>query len=59
MSQLVGSVTGVAIGGVFGFVIYGILKKTMGIRLSEEEEFIGADLAIHKVSAYPEEDFGH
>ncbi|HEC01134.1 MAG TPA: ammonium transporter, partial [Sphingomonadales bacterium] len=57
-SQLVGSVLGAAIGGLFGFVVYGLLKKTVGIRLSEEEEFIGADLSIHKVSAYPEDDFG-
>ncbi|PCJ41646.1 MAG: ammonium transporter [Alphaproteobacteria bacterium] len=57
-SQLVGSVLGAAIGGLFGFVVYGLLKKTVGIRLSEEEEFLGADLAIHKVSAYPEDDFG-
>jgi len=28
----------------------------MGIRLSEEEEFRGADLSIHSVGAYPEED---
>jgi len=57
-SQLVGSVLGATIGGLFGFVVYGLLKKTVGIRLSEEEEFIGADLSIHKVSAYPEDDFG-
>ncbi|MCF6196978.1 MAG: ammonium transporter [Emcibacter sp.] len=57
-SQLAGSVLGAAIGGLFGFVVYGLLKKTVGIRLSEEEEFIGADLSIHKVSAYPEDDFG-
>ncbi len=58
MSQLVGSLIGVSIGGLFGFVIYGLLKKTVGIRLSEEEEFIGADLSIHKISAYPEDDYG-
>jgi len=58
MSQLVGSFIGAGIGCLFGFVIYGILKKTVGIRLSEEEEFIGADLAIHKISAYPEDDHG-
>ncbi|PCI48953.1 MAG: ammonium transporter [Alphaproteobacteria bacterium] len=58
MAQVVGSLTGVAIGGLFGFVVYGLLKKTVGIRLSEEEEFIGADLSIHKISAYPEDDFG-
>jgi len=58
LSQLVGSVIGAGIGCLFGFVVYGLLKKTVGIRLSEEEEFIGADLAIHKVSAYPEDDYG-
>ena len=58
MSQLVGSLIGVSIGGLFGFIVYGILKKTVGIRLTEEEEFLGADLSIHKVSAYPEDDFG-
>ncbi|MAU41243.1 MAG: ammonium transporter [Kordiimonas sp.] len=58
MSQLVGSFVGVAIGGVMGFVVYGVLKATSGIRLDAEEEYIGADLAIHKISAYPEEDLG-
>jgi len=58
MSQLVGSLIGAGIGCLFGFVIYGILKKVVGIRLSEEEENIGADLAIHKISAYPEDDYG-
>lgn len=55
-AQLVGSLIGVAIATAAGFVIYGILKVSMGIRLNEEEEFRGADLTIHKVSAYPEED---
>ncbi len=58
LSQLTGSLVGVAIGGFFGFVVYGLLKKTVGIRLSEEEEYLGADLSIHKISAYPEDDFG-
>lgn len=58
MAQLVGSLVGVVIATAGGFVIYGILKATMGIRLSAEEEYMGADLAIHKISAYPEEDYG-
>jgi len=58
MSQLVGSLIGVVIALVMGLVIYGVLKKVTGIRLSEEEEFQGADLSIHKISAYPEEDLG-
>ncbi|MDX1527772.1 MAG: ammonium transporter, partial [Gammaproteobacteria bacterium] len=42
---------GVALGG--GFVIYGLMKQIVGIRLSEEEEFQGADLSIHKIGANP------
>jgi len=56
MAQIAGTVAGVAFAGVAGFVIYGGLKLALGIRLGEEEEFIGADLSIHRVGAYPEED---
>ncbi len=31
-------------------------KKLPVIRLSDEEEHLGGDLAIHKVGTYPEED---
>ena len=54
MSQLIGTVAGVALALLGGFVVYGVLKMTVGIRLNEEEEFNGADLTIHKVSASPE-----
>jgi Amt family ammonium transporter len=37
-----------------GVVVYGVLKATMGLRLSQEEEYAGADLSIHKISATPE-----
>ncbi len=56
MAQLAGSLFGVFYAGAFGFIIYGILKITMGIRLSAEEEYIGADLATHKISANPDND---
>ena len=55
-AQLVGTGTGVAIAAVAGFAVYGALKATVGIRLNAEEEFQGADLSIHSVGAYPEED---
>lgn len=58
MSQLIGTLTGVSIAIAGGFIVYGIVKATMGIRLSEEDEYMGADLAIHQVSANPEEDMG-
>ena len=55
ISQIIGTGLGVAIALVGGFVIYGILKVTMGIRLSQEDEYRGADLSIHKISANSEE----
>ncbi|OZG73587.1 ammonium transporter [Hahella sp. CCB-MM4] len=51
MSQLVGSVTGVAIALIGGFIVYGVVRAVAGLRLSAEEEFEGADLAIHKIGA--------
>lgn len=55
-SQLAGTAIGVAFAGTMGFVVYGILKAVIGLRLTDEEEFAGADLSIHKITAYPEED---
>jgi Amt family ammonium transporter len=34
---------------------YGLLKITVGIRLSPHEELIGSDLAVHRIEAYPED----
>ena len=56
LSQLVGTLTGVAIAVVAGLVVYGAIKATIGLRLDERGEFEGADLAIHNISAYPEQD---
>ncbi|MHB1587686.1 MAG: ammonium transporter [Acidiferrobacteraceae bacterium] len=56
VSQLIGTVLGIAIALVSGFVIYGILKMTIGIRLSPDEEDEGADLSIHRISATPRYD---
>ncbi len=54
MSQLIGTALGVAIAAAGGFVVYGVLKKVVGIRLDPEEEYEGADLSIHKITATPE-----
>lgn len=54
MSQLLGTALGVVIALASGFLIYGALKLTMGIRLSPEEEYQGADLSIHHISSTPE-----
>lgn len=52
--QLLGSGLGVLWALIGGFVVYGTLKLTMGLRLSQEEEFDGADLSIHKIGATPD-----
>lgn len=54
ISQLIGTVMGITIATVSGFLIYGALKRLVGIRLEPEEEFEGADLSIHKISATAE-----
>ena len=54
VGQLVGTGIAVAWALIGGFVVYGALKATMGLRLSEEEEFAGADLSIHKIGSTPE-----
>jgi len=52
-SQLIGTGLGVLIALVGGFVVYGLLKKLVGIRMDVEDEYMGADLAIHKITATP------
>ncbi|WP_077034569.1 ammonium transporter [Pelomonas sp. KK5] len=53
-AQLIGTLAGVAWALVGGFAVYGLLRRTLGLRLSQEEEFDGADLSIHRISATPE-----
>jgi len=55
VSQLAGSVAAIIFALASGFVVYGILAKTVGIRLSEADEFAGADVSIHSIGAYPED----
>lgn len=56
ISQLIGTAVGVTIAFVGGWIVYGLLKKFMGLRLTQEEEYNGADLSIHKISANPVND---
>jgi Amt family ammonium transporter len=55
-AQAIGTVLGVVWALVGGFVVYGALKALMGLRLSAEEEYDGADLSIHKIGATPDRD---
>ncbi len=50
-AQLIGTIAGIVFATLVGFIVYAILKVTMGIRLTEEEEYNGADLSIHQISA--------
>jgi Amt family ammonium transporter len=52
--QLIGTALGMVWAVAAGLVVYGVLKSTMGLRMSQEEEYDGADLSIHKISASPE-----
>ncbi|HYN00775.1 MAG TPA: ammonium transporter [Aestuariivirgaceae bacterium] len=54
MSQLIGSVLGIGVAVAGALIVYGGLKAAMGIRLDPEEEFVGADLSIHKISSTPD-----
>jgi Amt family ammonium transporter len=53
-AQLLGTALGVAWALLGGWVIYATLKATMGLRLSQEEEFEGADLSLHRIGATPD-----
>jgi Amt family ammonium transporter len=54
---IIGQLTGVLAAGaaafVFSLVVFGILKATTGVRVSEEEEDEGLDVGEHGMEAYP------
>ena len=50
-SQFVGTIAGVIVALVGGIIVYGLVNKLSSLRLSQEDEFIGADLAIHKIGS--------
>ena len=53
-AQLIGTLSGVAWAVLSSFRFYGILRLIMGLRLSQEEVFEGADLSIHKINSSPD-----
>ena len=55
MSQLVGTITGIAVALIGGLAVYGVINAVSGLRLSQEEEFNGADLSIHKIASTSDE----
>jgi len=54
LPQLLMTAMAIAVALAGSVIVYGVLKKGLGLRLSPEEEFNGADLTIHKITATPE-----
>ena len=54
VAQLIGTLGGIAVATLGSLLVYGGVKKLVGLRLDPEAEFTGADLSIHKVSATAE-----
>jgi Amt family ammonium transporter len=54
LAQLAGTAMGAGWALVGGFAVYGGIKLLMGLRLSQEEEYDGADLAIHRIGSTPD-----
>ena len=53
-AQLIGTLGGIAVATLGGALVYGAIRLTVGLRLDQEDEYNGADLSIHKISATPE-----
>lgn len=54
MPQLIMTLMAIAIALAGGALVYGVLKMSLGLRLDQEEEYEGADLSIHRITATPE-----
>jgi Amt family ammonium transporter len=54
ISQLIGIVSIGAFCVLFSFILFFILKKTIGIRVDEQEEVEGLDINEHGMNAYPD-----
>ena len=52
--QVIGTVSISAFAFVFSFIVFTIIKVTMGLRVSEEEEIGGLDVGEHGAEAYPD-----
>ncbi|WP_325895208.1 ammonium transporter [Grimontia sp. NTOU-MAR1] len=55
IAQIIGTAAGVVVAFIGGWIVYTLVEKAAGIRLSEEDEYNGADLAIHKIGATSED----
>lgn len=54
-AQIIGTLSGIALAVAGGAIVYGLINLLFGLRLSEEQEFDGADLSIHKIASTNDE----
>ena len=54
VTQLIGVLVSGAAAVTLAFIIFSGIKATMGLRVSEEDERRGLDLAEHNMEAYPD-----
>ncbi|WP_166422332.1 ammonium transporter [Paraglaciecola sp. 20A4] len=50
-AQVIGTAGGILVALIGGVVVYGLIHMTVGLRLTDEEEYIGADLTIHRIGS--------
>ncbi|MHB0914876.1 MAG: ammonium transporter [Thermoleophilia bacterium] len=55
LSQLAGTLACIVIAVALSGVVYWTLKRTVGLRLTPQQEMLGSDLTVHGGKAYPEE----
>lgn len=55
MSQVIGTLAGILVAVIGGLIVYGLLSKTVGLRMDQEDEYHGADLSIHKIGSINED----
>jgi Amt family ammonium transporter len=55
-AQIAGTLIGAGYAFVAGLVVYGVIKMAIGLRLDDQDEFEGSDLALHRISSTPEID---
>jgi Amt family ammonium transporter len=53
LAQIIGTVLGIVVALAGGFLVYGAVRAAVGLRMDDEQEYQGADLALHRISANP------
>lgn len=58
-AQIVGSMAAIFFALLSSFIVYKVIDLIFGFRLSQENEYQGADLTVHKIGSEPENDIHH